>query len=39
LADTVVVKGAKLKDGVLTVSLENKIPDAKKPKSIEIKTK
>ena len=39
LADTVVVKGAKLKDGVLTVSLENEIPDAKKPKSIEIKTK
>lgn len=39
LADTVVVKGAKLKDGVLTVSLENEIPDAKKPRSIEIKTK
>ena len=39
LADTVVVKGAKLKDAVLTVSLENEIPEAKKPKSIEIKTK
>jgi len=39
LADTVVVKGAKLKDGVLTVSLVNEIPEAKKPKSIEIKTK
>jgi molecular chaperone IbpA len=39
LADTVVVKGAKLEDGVLTVSLVNEIPEAKKPKSIEIKTK
>lgn len=39
LADTVVVKGAKLKDGVLRVSLENKIPEEKKARQIEIKTK
>ena len=39
LADTVVVNGAKLKDGVLTVALENIIPEEKKPREIEIKTK
>lgn len=39
LADTVVVTGANLKEGVLRVNLVNEIPDAKKPKSIEIKTK
>lgn len=38
LADTVVVKDATFKNGILTVSLENEIPEAKKPKSIRIKT-
>lgn len=38
LADTVVVKDATFKNGILTVSLENEIPEAKKPKSIQIKT-
>jgi molecular chaperone IbpA len=32
-----VVQGAELKDGLLNVSLEKIIPDAKKPKTIEIK--
>jgi molecular chaperone IbpA len=38
LADTVVVKDATFKNGILTVSLENEIHEAKKPKSIQIKT-
>jgi molecular chaperone IbpA len=36
LADTVVVNGADLNDGILTVKLENVIPEAKKPRKIEI---
>lgn len=36
LADTIVVKGADLADGILTVELENIIPEEKKPKKIEI---
>ena len=36
LADTVEVKGADFKDGILRISLENVIPDAKKPRNIEI---
>lgn len=36
LADTVVVNGADLLDGILTVKLENVIPEAKKPRKIEI---
>lgn len=36
IADTVVVKGADLKDGILTVFLENVIPEEKKPRRIEI---
>lgn len=36
LADTIVVKGADLADGILTVDLENIIPEEKKPKKIEI---
>jgi molecular chaperone IbpA len=36
LADTVVVDGADLHDGILTVKLENVIPEAKKPRKIEI---
>ena len=39
LADTVVVKGAKLVDGILKISLENQIPEEKKPQIIKIKTK
>jgi len=36
LADTVEVKGADFKDGILRIALENVIPDAKKPRNIEI---
>ena len=36
LADTIVVNGADLKDGILTVELENVIPEEKKPKKILI---
>ena len=39
LVDTVVVKGAKLVDGILKISLENQIPEEKKPQTIKIKTK
>ena len=39
LADTVVVKGDKLVDGILKISLENQIPEEKKPQTIKIKTK
>ena len=37
IAEDVEVKGAELKDGLLTVSLERIIPEAKKPRSIQIK--
>ena len=37
LADDVKVKGSKLKDGVLSISLLHEIPEEKKPTSIEIK--
>ena len=37
IAEDVVVKGADLKDGLLSVSLEKIIPDEKKPKIIDIK--
>ena len=37
IASDVEVKGAELKDGLLTVALERIIPDAKKARSIEIK--
>ena len=37
LADDVEVKGAELKDGLLTVSLEKIVPEAKKSRSITIK--
>lgn len=36
LADTIVVQGADLVDGILTIELENIIPEEKKPKKIEI---
>ena len=37
IADDVEVKGAELKDGLLKVSMEKIIPDAKKLKTISIK--
>jgi molecular chaperone IbpA len=37
IADDVEVKGAELKDGLLKVSLEKIVPDAKKPRTIDIK--
>ena len=37
IANDVEVKGAELKDGLLTVALERIIPEAKKAKTIEIK--
>jgi molecular chaperone IbpA len=36
IADTVEVRGAEFKDGILRIGLENIIPDAKKPRKIEI---
>jgi len=37
IADDVEVQGAELKDGLLKISLERIIPEAKKPRTIEIK--
>jgi molecular chaperone IbpA len=36
IADTIEVKGAEYKDGILRVGLENIIPEHKKPRKIEI---
>ena len=36
LADTVEVRGAEFKDGILRIALENVIPESKKPRTIEI---
>lgn len=36
LADTVEVRGAQFKDGILTIALENVVPESKKPREIEI---
>ena len=36
LADTIIVRAADLKDGILTIELENVIPEEKKPRKIEI---
>lgn len=36
LSDTIVVRGAHFKDGILTVKLENVIPEEKKPRKIKI---
>lgn len=36
LSDTIVVNGADLTDGILTVELENIIPEEKKPRKISI---
>ena len=37
IADDVEVKGAELKDGLLTISMERIIPEGKKPRTIDIK--
>ena len=37
LADDIVIQSAKLKDGLLTVELEQIVPEDKKPRTIEIK--
>lgn len=37
IADDVVVQGAELKNGLLKISMERIIPDAKKARSIEVK--
>ena len=36
IADTIEVKGAEFKDGILRIGLENIIPESKKPRKIEI---
>lgn len=36
LADTVIVKGADIVDGLLVIKLENEIPEEKKPRIIQI---
>ncbi len=36
LSDDIIVKGADLKDGMLTIDLERVIPDEKKPRLIQI---
>lgn len=38
LADYVIVTGAELKDGLLSISLERQLPEALKPRRIEIAT-
>jgi molecular chaperone IbpA len=38
LADTVKVVGAELKDGLLHVALKREVPEAKKPRQIQINT-
>jgi molecular chaperone IbpA len=37
LSDTVVVRDANLADGILSIELENVIPEEQKPRKIEIK--
>jgi molecular chaperone IbpA len=37
LSDTVVVRSADLADGILSIELENVIPDEQKPRKVEIK--
>lgn len=37
LADTIVVRKANLSDGILSIHMENVIPEGKKPRKIEIK--
>ena len=37
LADDIIVKGAELKNGMLTINLERIVPEEKKPQLIEVK--
>jgi molecular chaperone IbpA len=37
LADDVIINGASMTDGILIINLEREIPEAKKPKVVEIK--
>jgi molecular chaperone IbpA len=37
LSDTVVVRDAALADGILSIELENVIPEEQKPRKIDIK--
>lgn len=37
LSETIVVRGANFTDGILTIDLENVIPEEKKPRKIDIK--
>ncbi len=39
LADYVVVKAAELKDGLLRIELAREVPEAQKPRKVEIRTK
>jgi len=36
ISDTIEVRGAEFKDGILRIGLENIIPEHKKPRKIEI---
>ena len=36
IADTIAVKGAEFKDGILRIGLENIVPEHKKPRKVEI---
>jgi molecular chaperone IbpA len=38
LSDTVVVQWAELADGILSIALENVVPESQKPRKVEIKT-
>ena len=38
LIDTIEVRGAEFKDGILRIGLENVIPDHKKPRKIQIES-
>jgi len=37
IADDIVVKGAELKNGLLTIELERIVPEEKKPRVIDVK--
>ena len=37
LADDIVIQSAKLKDGLLSIELEQIVPEEKRPRTIEIK--
>jgi molecular chaperone IbpA len=37
IADDIVVKGAKMENGMLSIDLERVVPEEKKPRLIEVK--